>query len=51
MGHGPGGPGAMRPDDPDVGKKRDNKGIIKRLSKYILAYWYLFIPAILLTLL
>ncbi len=41
----------MRPDAPDMGKKRDNKGIMKRLSKYILAYWYLFIPAILLTLL
>ncbi len=54
MGHGPGGPGGpggMRPDDPDIGKKRDNKGILKRLSKYILAYWYLFIPAIILTLL
>ena len=43
--------GRMRPDDPDNGKKRDNKGILKRLGKYVLKYWYLFIPAIVLTLL
>ncbi|MBQ9985336.1 MAG: ABC transporter ATP-binding protein [Oscillospiraceae bacterium] len=31
--------------------KRSNRGIILRLSRYILQYWYLFIPAVLLTLL
>ncbi len=32
-------------------KKRDNKGIFKRLSGYVLSQWKLFIPAVLLTLL
>ncbi len=31
--------------------KRSNRGIILRLSRYILQHWYLFIPAVLLTLL
>ena len=31
--------------------KRDNKGIFKRLSTYVLAQWKLFIPAVLITLL
>ena len=31
--------------------KRDNKGIFLRLCKYVLHYWYLFIPAIIMTLL
>jgi len=30
--------------------KRDNKGIFFRLFGYILNYWYLFIPAVVLTL-
>jgi len=32
-------------------EKRDNKGIFKRLSGYVLSQWKLFIPAVLLTLL
>lgn len=32
-------------------KKRDNKGIFFRLCKYVMRYWYLFIPAIIMTLL
>ena len=32
-------------------RKRDNKGIFKRLCGYVLSYWYLFIPAIVMTLL
>ncbi len=32
-------------------KKRDNKGIFKRLAGYVLAQWPLFVPAVLLTLL
>ncbi len=31
--------------------KRDNKSILIRLSGYVIRYWYLFIPAIVLTLL
>lgn len=31
-------------------KKRDNKGILMRLCGYVMRYWYLFIPAIILTL-
>lgn len=32
-------------------KKRDNKGIILRLGRYVISQWHLFIPAVLLTLL
>ena len=31
-------------------KKRDNKGILLRLFRYVFKYWYLFIPAVILTL-
>lgn len=31
--------------------KRDNKGIFLRLCRYVLGYWYLFIPAVIFTLL
>lgn len=31
-------------------KQRDNKGIFLRLFGYILTYWYLFVPAVILTL-
>ena len=34
----------------ESGKKRDNKGILIRLCGYVMRYWYLFIPAIILTL-
>ena len=30
--------------------KRDNKGIFLRLCGYIMNFWYLFIPAVILTL-
>ena len=36
--------------DFEPGKKRDNKGILIRLCGYVMRYWYLFIPAIILTL-
>lgn len=32
-------------------KKRDNKGIFFRLCRYVFDYWYLFIPALVMTLL
>ncbi len=32
-------------------RKRDNKGIMIRLGKYVFAQWHLFIPAVILTLL
>ena len=32
-------------------KKRDNKGIFFRLCRYVFKYWYLFVPAIIMTLL
>lgn len=32
-------------------RKRDNKGIFLRLCKYVFGYWYLFVPAIVMTLL
>ncbi len=56
---GPGGPGGMGGEPPKKGqqfhqnKKLDRKtaeGILLRLCGYILHYWYLFIPAVLMTL-
>ena len=35
----------------EIRKKRDNKGIFLRLCKYVFHYWYLFVPAIVMTLL
>ena len=32
-------------------KKRDNKGIMLRLGKYVINQWHLFIPAVIFTLL
>ncbi len=53
-GHGPGGPGGppgmgRRPEEKKLDKKTTKK-VLGRLCGYVLKYWYLFIPAIVLTL-
>ena len=51
MNRGPGMGGKMEPRTMDDSKATDRKGVILRLLRYVMSYWYLFITAIALTLL
>ena len=51
LNRGPGMGGKMEPRTMDDSKATDRKGVILRLLRYVMSYWYLFITAIALTLL
>lgn len=51
MNRGPGMGGRMEPRSLDDSKATNKKGVILRLLRYVMDYWYLFITAIALTLL
>ena len=51
LNRGPGMGGKMEPRTMDDSKATDKKGVILRLLRYVMEYWYLFVIAIALTLL
>ena len=51
LNRGPGMGGKMEPRTMDDSKATDKKGVILRLMRYVMEYWYLFVIAIALTLL
>ncbi len=50
LNRGPGMGGRMEPRSMDDSKATNKKGVIIRLLRYVMSYWYLFITAIVLTL-